>query len=102
MFVSFYTILKQRLNIFWNSTPTNFSYEAPLLKCTFCSSLHNISGAGIVLSVQRLVMGWMTDGSVFESLYGQEFSLFHVFQSGSGAHPIGTGGSCPGGKATGA
>jgi hypothetical protein len=29
MFVSFYTILKQRLTIFWSSTPTNFSYEPP-------------------------------------------------------------------------
>jgi hypothetical protein len=31
MFVPFYTILKQRLKIFWSSTPTNFSYEPPLL-----------------------------------------------------------------------
>jgi hypothetical protein len=31
MFVSSYTILKQRLNIFWSSTPTNFSYKPPLL-----------------------------------------------------------------------
>jgi hypothetical protein len=31
MFVSFYTILKQRLTIFWSSKPTNFSYEPPLL-----------------------------------------------------------------------
>jgi hypothetical protein len=31
MFVSFYTILKQRVNIFWSSTPTNFSYEPPLV-----------------------------------------------------------------------
>jgi hypothetical protein len=30
MFVPFYTILKQRLKIFWISTPTNFSYEPPL------------------------------------------------------------------------
>jgi hypothetical protein len=30
MFVSFYTILKQRLKIFWSSTPTNFSYKPPL------------------------------------------------------------------------
>jgi hypothetical protein len=30
MFVAFYTILKQRLQIFWSSTPTNFSYEPPL------------------------------------------------------------------------
>jgi hypothetical protein len=31
MFASCYTILKQRLNIFWNSIPTNFSYEPPLI-----------------------------------------------------------------------
>jgi hypothetical protein len=31
MFVFFYTILKQRLKIFWSSTATNFSYEPPLL-----------------------------------------------------------------------
>jgi hypothetical protein len=31
MFVSFYTILKQRLKIVWKGTPTNFSYEPPLL-----------------------------------------------------------------------
>jgi hypothetical protein len=30
MVVSFYTILKQRLKIFWSSTPTDFSYEPPL------------------------------------------------------------------------
>jgi hypothetical protein len=30
MFVSLYTILKQRLKIFWSSIPTNFSYEPPL------------------------------------------------------------------------
>jgi hypothetical protein len=30
MFVCFYAILKQRLNIFWSSTRTNFSYEPPL------------------------------------------------------------------------
>jgi hypothetical protein len=34
MFVSFYTVLKQMLNIFWTSTPTNFSYEPPLLITT--------------------------------------------------------------------
>jgi hypothetical protein len=27
---SFYTILKQRIKIFWSSTLTNFSYEPPL------------------------------------------------------------------------
>jgi hypothetical protein len=38
MFVSFYTILKQRLNIFWSSTPTNFSYEPPLPRYMSTSS----------------------------------------------------------------
>jgi hypothetical protein len=43
MFVSFYTILKQRLKIFWSSTPTNFSYELPLLGTnTVCEV--NLSG----------------------------------------------------------
>jgi hypothetical protein len=31
MFVSFYTISKQMLKIFWSSPPTNFSYEPPLV-----------------------------------------------------------------------
>jgi hypothetical protein len=31
MFVPFYTIFKQRLKIFWSSTPTNFSYEPALI-----------------------------------------------------------------------
>jgi hypothetical protein len=35
MFVSFYTILKQSLKMFWSSTPTNFSYEPPLFKTRF-------------------------------------------------------------------
>jgi hypothetical protein len=42
-------------------------------------------------------MGWMTEGSEFESQWGQKFSLLHVVQTGSGAHrisyPMGTGGS---------
>jgi hypothetical protein len=45
-------------------------------------------------------------GADFESLLGQEFSLLHVVQTGSGVHPtsysIGTGGSFPEGKAAGA
>jgi hypothetical protein len=32
-------------------------------------------------------MGWMTEGSGFESRQGQEFSLLHVVQIGSGDHP---------------
>jgi hypothetical protein len=51
-------------------------------------------------------MGWTTEGSEFESRQGQEFSLLHVVQAGSGAHPtsypMGTRGSFPGGKAAGA
>jgi hypothetical protein len=43
---------------------------------------------------------------VFESQWGQEFSLLHVVQTGSGVHPtsypMGTGGSFPGDKAAGA
>jgi hypothetical protein len=47
-----------------------------------------------------LATGWTTEGSEFESRYGQEFSLLHVVQTGSGVHPtsypICTGGSFPG------
>jgi hypothetical protein len=50
--------------------------------------------------------GWTTEGSEFESRQGQEFSLLHVVQTGSAAHPalypMGTRGSFPGGKAAGA
>jgi hypothetical protein len=31
--------------------------------------------------------GWATEGSEFETRYGQEFSLLHVVQTGSGVHP---------------
>jgi hypothetical protein len=59
-------------------------------------------GAGIALSVQRLATGWTTEGSDFESRWGQEFSLLHVVQTGSGVHAtsslMGTGGSFPGVK----
>jgi hypothetical protein len=54
-------------------------------------------------SVERLAIGWTTEGSEFESWWDQEFSLLHVVQSGSGVHPtsypIGTGGSLPGSEA---
>jgi hypothetical protein len=50
--------------------------------------------------------GVTTKGSEFEFPWGQEFSLLHVVQTGSGVHPasypMGTGGSLPGGKAAGA
>jgi hypothetical protein len=32
-------------------------------------------------------MGWTTEGSEFESRWGQEFSLLRVVQTGSGVHP---------------
>jgi hypothetical protein len=50
-------------------------------------------------------MGWMTKGSEFESWWEQEYSLLHVVQTGSWAHPtsypMGTGGSFPGDKVAG-
>jgi hypothetical protein len=55
-----------------------------------------IPRAGIAQSVSWLAAGWTTQK-------GQEFSLLHVVQTGSGVHPtsypIGTGGFFPGGKA---
>jgi hypothetical protein len=51
-------------------------------------------------------MGSTTKGSEFESRWGQEFSLLHVVQTGSGVHPasypMGAGGSFPEVKAAGA
>jgi hypothetical protein len=41
MFVSFYTILKQRLKVFWTSTHTNFNYEPPLLEISIRSNKMN-------------------------------------------------------------
>jgi hypothetical protein len=53
-----------------------------------------------------MATGWTTEGSEFESRYGQEFFLLHVVQTGSGvrptSYPMGTGGSFPGAKAAGA
>jgi hypothetical protein len=50
-----------------------------------------------------MATGWTTEGSEFDSRWGQEISLLHVVQTGSGAHPasypMGTGGSFGGGKA---
>jgi hypothetical protein len=62
-------------------------------------------GAGIAQPVWRLATGWTTEGSEFESQYGQEFPLLHVVQTGSWAHPasypMDTEGSFPRGKAAG-
>jgi hypothetical protein len=44
-------------------------------------------GAGIDQSVERLARDWTAEGSEFESREGQDFSLLHVVQTGSEAHP---------------
>jgi hypothetical protein len=53
-----------------------------------------------------MTTGWTTEGSEFESRWGQEFSLLQVVQTGSGVHstsyPMGTGGSFSAGKEAGA
>jgi hypothetical protein len=63
-------------------------------------------GVGIAQSVYILATDWTTEGSEFESRWGQEFSLLHVVQTGSGDHPasytMGTGGYFPRDKAAGA
>jgi hypothetical protein len=63
------------------------------------SELHGVTRARMAQSVWRLAMGWMTKGSELESWWGQEFSLLHVIQTGSGAHsasyPMGTRGTFP-------
>jgi hypothetical protein len=43
--------------------------------------------------VEWLAMGWMTEGSEFESWYGQEFSLLHFIHTGAhlASYPMGTG-----------
>jgi hypothetical protein len=57
-------------------------------------------------SVVGCFTGWTTNWSEFESRWGQEFLLIHVVQIGSGVHPtsypMGTRGSFPGAKVTGA
>jgi hypothetical protein len=53
-----------------------------------------------------LTMGWMTEWSEFESWYSEEFSLLHIVQTSSGAHPTsqltGTRGSFTRSKSAGA
>jgi hypothetical protein len=34
-------------------------------------------------------MGWTTEGSEFKYRWGQEFSILHIVQTGSRAHPPG-------------
>jgi hypothetical protein len=69
------------------------------------SALHNAPVIACIVVSYDILLGWTTDGSEFESLYGQELSL-HVVQSSSEANPvfytIDSWGSLPWGKAAGA
>jgi hypothetical protein len=66
---------------------------------------YSVLKAEIAQSAQRLATGWTIKGSKSDSRWRQEFSILHVVQTGSGAHPafypIGTGGSFFEDKATG-
>jgi hypothetical protein len=63
------------------------------------SGLSVYLGTGIAQSIQRVATGWTIEGSEFESRYDQEFSLPHVFQTGSvvysAYYTMDTGGLCP-------
>jgi hypothetical protein len=56
--------------------------------------------------VECLDMGWTTERLEFEPMNGQEFSLHHIYQTGSGVHstysPVGTVDCFTGGKVAGA
>jgi hypothetical protein len=64
--------------------------------------MQNKRRAGIAQLVYQLTMGWKTKGLEFECWWGQEFSLLHFIETGSGAHlasyPMGTGDFFPRGK----
>jgi hypothetical protein len=58
------------------------------------------AGPGIAYLAQRLITGWTTEGSEFESRQGQKFSVLLAVQTGPGIHTtsytMGIGGSFPG------
>jgi hypothetical protein len=66
----------------------NFYWGKPTTVWYFNFTTKKHKGAGIAQSVYRLATVWTTEGSEFKSWYGQEFSLVHVVQTGSGAHPV--------------
>jgi hypothetical protein len=43
-------------------------------------------GARIAQLVQQMAMRWTTEAPKFESWKGQEYSLLHIVQTGSGFH----------------
>jgi hypothetical protein len=62
-----------------------------------------ITEAGIAQLVQRMTTGCRTEGSEFESRYGEDFYSLHFVQACSSAHKtsytMGTGGPFSEGKA---
>jgi hypothetical protein len=78
-----------------------FMVPGPIKEHVFIST-DDAMVAGIAQSVLRLATGLTTEGSEFESLSDEEFSLLHVVQTGSETHsafyPTGTVGSSPGEK----
>jgi hypothetical protein len=63
-------------------------------------------GSNIARDLGIAYIRWKAEGSEFESRERQDFSPFHVVQTGSGAHPVsysmGTEDSFPKGKEHGA
>jgi hypothetical protein len=95
-----------RDRILYSSLPMRFSLQAsPYCACNFPQNgpspiIHDnitIPNIGFVSRDSDCTTGWTTEESEFESLWGQEYSLLHVVQTGSGVHPtcylLGTGDS---------
>jgi hypothetical protein len=69
---------------------------------------YNYYKSAVAQSVYQLATGLTTEKPEFESLEGQEFSVLHIVQTGSGANPasysmgVAGRGSFSGGKEAGA
>jgi hypothetical protein len=72
--VQFLSALKLKLLFFYS-----LGQDIPI-RCFVSTSMY-----GIAQLVQWLATGWTTEGLDFESRQGQEFSLLHVVQTGSGS-----------------
>jgi hypothetical protein len=83
-------------------TDTKLCISSQIITQSHCRSSFSIK---ILYAFSSSPTVWTSKGSEFKSRCGQEFSLLHVVQTGSGVHPssypIGTGGSFSGSKATG-
>jgi hypothetical protein len=60
---------------------------ATLVKALLMKRIETSGRTTIAQSAERLATGWTTKGWEFKSRYGQEFSLLHIVQTGSGDHP---------------